>query len=45
MQSVCFHPSPVDNTNLAEALGLAREAGFEAVTLFEKREPRRLRIT
>jgi histidinol-phosphatase (PHP family) len=30
---------------VAEALGLAREAGFEAVTLFEKREPRQLRIT
>jgi histidinol-phosphatase (PHP family) len=30
---------------IAEALGLAREAGFEAVTLFEKRKPRRLRIT
>ena len=30
---------------IAEALGLAREAGVEAVTLFEKREPRRLRIT
>jgi histidinol-phosphatase (PHP family) len=30
---------------IAEAFGLAREAGFEAVTLFEKREPRRLRIT
>jgi histidinol-phosphatase (PHP family) len=30
---------------IAEALGLAREAGFDAVTLFEKREPRRLKIT
>jgi histidinol-phosphatase (PHP family) len=30
---------------IAEALGLARKAGFEAVTLFEKREPRQLRIT
>ncbi len=30
---------------IAEALGLAREAGFEAAALFEKREPRRLRIT
>jgi histidinol-phosphatase (PHP family) len=30
---------------IAEALALAREAGFEAVTLFEKRKPRQLRIT
>ncbi|HID61666.1 MAG TPA: histidinol-phosphatase HisJ family protein [Anaerolineae bacterium] len=30
---------------IAEALGLAREAGFEAITLFEKRKPRGLRIT
>jgi histidinol-phosphatase (PHP family) len=30
---------------IPEALGLAREAGFEAVTLFEKQRPRRLRIT
>jgi histidinol-phosphatase (PHP family) len=30
---------------IAEALGLAREAGFDAVTFFEKREPRQLRIT
>jgi histidinol-phosphatase (PHP family) len=30
---------------IAEALGLAREAGFEAVSLFEKREPRQLSIT
>jgi histidinol-phosphatase (PHP family) len=30
---------------IAEALDLAREAGFEVVTLFEKREPRQLRIT
>jgi len=30
---------------IAEAIGLAREAGFEAVTLFEKREPRQLRRT
>ncbi len=31
--------------DIAEALDMAREAGFEAITLFEKREPRRLRIT
>jgi histidinol-phosphatase (PHP family) len=30
---------------ISDALGLAREAGFEAVTLFEKREPQRLSIT
>jgi histidinol-phosphatase (PHP family) len=30
---------------IAQALDMAREAGFEAITLFEKREPRRLRIT
>jgi len=30
---------------IPEALCLAREAGFEALTLFEKREPRRLKIT
>lgn len=29
---------------IAEALDLAREAGFEAITLFEKRKPRQLRI-
>lgn len=29
---------------VANALDLAREAGFEAITLFEKREPRQLRI-
>lgn len=30
---------------IAQALDLAREAGFETITLFEKREPRQLRIT
>jgi hypothetical protein len=30
---------------ISDALDLAREAGFEAITLFEKREPRQLRIT
>jgi histidinol-phosphatase (PHP family) len=30
---------------IPEALCLAREAGFEALTLFEKRKPRRLKIT
>jgi histidinol-phosphatase (PHP family) len=30
---------------VSDALDLAREAGFEAITLFEKREPRQLRIT
>ena len=30
---------------IAEALGLAHEAGFEAITLFEKRQPRQLRIS
>jgi histidinol-phosphatase (PHP family) len=29
---------------ITEALNLAREAGFETITLFEKREPRQLRI-
>lgn len=29
---------------IPEALCLARESGFEAITLFEKREPRQLRI-
>jgi histidinol-phosphatase (PHP family) len=29
---------------IAKALGLAREAGFETIALFEKREPRQLRI-